>query len=166
MSLKRSRDVYWEDEETLLESIDGGIDLSHLDHPKQRAIREDPSEFRVVIGGRRSGKTTFIGNEAIEVADQFPGETVPYVAPTVGRARDILMPHFRRLQRDHGANLRYNLGEHKVFTPNGGIIQLCGLATMAEVEKGRGGSAPALYIDECGAINADLLKRAVRETYG
>lgn len=158
--------MHWEDEETLLESIDGGIDLSPHDHAVQRAIREDPSEFRVVIGGRRSGKTTFIGNEAVEIADQFPGETIPYVAPTVGRARDVIMPHFRRLQRDHGVELRYNFGEHKIFTPNGGIVQLCGLATEAEVEKGRGGSSPALYIDECGAQKASLLRRAVRETYG
>jgi hypothetical protein len=156
----------WDDLETLLEAVDGGIDLSHLDHLVQRDIREDQNDFRIVIGTRRCGKTRFIAAESLEVADQFPGEVVPYVAPTVGRARDIIMPHFRKLQRDHGVQLTYNLGDHKIFTPNGGCVQLCGLATEAEVEKGRGGSSPALYIDECGAINQRLLQRAVRETYG
>lgn len=154
------------DEETLLEAIDGGIDLQHLYHAKQRALAQDPSTFRVCIGGRRSGKTMLIACEAIEVADQFPGETVAYVAPTVGRARDIIMPHFRRLERLHGLRLTHNLGDHKIFTPSGGCVQLCGLATEAEVEKGRGGSSPALYIDEAGAINQRLLRRAVLETYG
>ncbi len=154
------------DEETLLEAIDGGIDLSRLYHPRQRAVSSDQSTFRALIGGRRSGKTMLIACEAIEVADQFPGEVVSYVAPTVGRARDVIMPHFRRLQRLHGLRLEFNLGEHKVYTPGGGCIQLCGLATEAEVEKGRGGSSPALYIDEAGAINQRLLRRAVLETYG
>jgi hypothetical protein len=153
------------DEEELFSSLEGGIDLSEAYHLKQRALSEDPSNFRVVIGGRRSGKTTLIGSEALEVADQFPGLTVPYVCYTVSRARDILMPQMRKFEQE-GLKLTYNLGDHKIFTPNGGCIQMFGLATTAEVEKGRGGSYPALYIDEAGACNQQLLKRAVLETFG
>lgn len=154
------------DEESVFESIDGDLSFDGLYHAKQRAVHDDPSNFRVVIGGRRSGKSTEIAAESVEVADQFPGLTIPYVGPTVGRARDIMMPAFRKLMSERGVRLDFNLGEHKVFTPGGGCIQLCGLATKAEVEKGRGGSYPALYIDECGAIASHLLQTAVQETYG
>ncbi len=154
------------DEELCFSSIEGGVDLSEDWHLKQRNLGSDMSNFRVVIGGRRSGKTTFIGGEALEIADQFPGLTIPYCCNTVGRARDIMMPQMRKFERDNGVDLSYNLTDHKIFTPNGGCVQLFGLGTTAEVEKGRGGSYPALYIDEAGAINQRILKRAVTETFG
>lgn len=154
------------DEESIFAELEGGIDLAGGWHGKQRAIADDTSQLRVVIGGRRSGKTTFFGGESLQVADQFPGLTVPYVAPTVQRARDVMLPQMRKFQSE-GLPLTYNLGENKIFTPNGGCVQLFGLASMSEVEKGRGGSYPALYIDECGAIvNQLLLQRAVTETFG
>lgn len=154
------------DEETLFADIEGGIDLSGQWHAKQMAVANDTSNLRAIIGGRRSGKTTLVGGEALMVADEFPGLTVPYVGPTVGRARDVIMPQMRKFQ-EQGVQLTYNLGNHQIFTPNGGCVQLFGLATMSEVEKGRGGSYPALYIDECGAIvNQRLLERAVKETFG
>lgn len=156
----------FDDEENIFACIEGDISFNDLYHGLQQRIHDDPSNFRAVIGGRRSGKSTLFGAEAIEIADQFPGLTVPYVAPTVGRARDIMMPVFNRFKATRMPGLEFNLGEHKVFTPNGGCIQLCGLATRAEVEKGRGGSYPALYIDECGAIHSHLLETAVLETYG
>lgn len=155
------------DEESIFAELEGGIDLAEGWHAKQLAIAADPSQMRVVIGGRRSGKTTFFGGESLQIADQFPGLTVPYVAPTVQRARDVMLPQMRKFQNDDGVNLTYNLGENKIFTPNGGCVQLFGLGSMSEVEKGRGGSYPALYIDECGAIvNQMLLQRAVDETFG
>ena len=154
------------DEESIFEDIDGGLDLDPLLHQKQLDIKYDPSVFRAVIGGRRSGKTRFVACEALEVADQFPGLWIPYIATTVGTARDIIMPELQKLQREQDLQLTYHLSEHKIFTPNGGCIKLCGLATEAEVEKGRGPSLPALYIDEGGAHKQRLLQRAIQETWG
>jgi hypothetical protein len=159
-------DHCWEDDETLFESLEGGIALRHIFHEKQRKFTDDQSRFRVVNGGRRSGKSTIIGAEALEVADQFPGTTVPYLANTVGRARDILMPHFEKFISEHDVRLEFLRGEFKIFTPNGGCVQLGGLATISEVEKGRGGSYPALYIDEAGAIGDRLLRPTILETFG
>jgi hypothetical protein len=158
--------VNFNDEESAFECLERAPGISELYHAKQRKFTDDAEQLRCLIGGRRSGKTTVFGGEAIEVADQFPGLTVPYVAPTVGRARDIMMPQMLRFRDKHGIPLEFNLGEYKIYTPNGGCIQLCGLATKAEVEKGRGGSYPALYIDECGAIHSHLLETAVQQTYG
>lgn len=159
-------EIGWEDDETLFEALDGGIALRHTFHVKQRAFTDDRARLRVVNGGRRSGKSTVFGAEAIECADQFPGATVPYLCKTVGRARDILMPHMEKFIAEHSVGLTFHRGEFKIHTPNGGTVQLGGLATIAEVEKGRGGSYPALYIDECGTIGDRLLRPAVLETYG
>jgi len=156
----------WEDDETLFESLDGSIALRHVFHDKQRAFTDDRSTFRVVNGGRRSGKSLVIAAEAIEVADQFPGTQVPYLARTTVRARDTLMPHFEKFISEHGVTLHFERGEFKIWTPNGGCVQLGGLATAAESEKGRGGSYPALYVDECGTIGDRLLVPTVLETYG
>ena len=123
------------DAESIFEDVDGGLDLDPLLHQKQLDIKYDPSVFRAVIGGRRSGKTRFVACEALEVADQFPGLWIPYIATTVGTARDIIMPELQKLQREQDLQLTYHLSEHKIFTPNGGCIKLCGLATEAEVEK-------------------------------
>lgn len=156
----------WEDDESLFEACDGGISLRGLYHPKQIAFTNDQRMMRVCIGGRRSGKSTVFGGEALEVADQFPGTTVPYLANTIGRARDIMMPHMEKFVSEHGVSLEFNRSELKIRTPNGGCVQLGGLATRAEVEKGRGGSYPALYIDEAGAVSEERLRPAVLETYG
>lgn len=152
-------------EEEFFAALEGTLSLSHDFHKKQINFYTDNTQFRVLIGGRRSGKTTVIGAEALEIADQFPGLTVPYIAPTVSRAKDILMPQMRKFE-DQGVKLEYNLGDHKIFTPNGGCIQMFGLGTVSEVEKGRGGSYPAMYIDEAGAQNQALMRKAIVETFG
>lgn len=156
------------DEECILEAAAGGLSLTGHFHKKQRRIYNDPSGFRVVIGGRRSGKTTEFGAEALEIADQFPGgETcVPYLALTITKAMDVMLPQMRKLEREQNIKLGYLLGDGKVITPNGGVIQMGGLNSKHDVEKGRSGSYPMLIIDECGAQRKSLLKRALTETYG
>jgi len=142
------------------------IDLTGHLHAKQLAFRRDPSPIRVVHGTRRSGKSEVLCIEAIEVADQFPGETVPYIMPTIRKGADIVFPKFQELSDRFKLGLRMNRGEYKVFTPGGGIVQLFGLATEPEVEKGRGPRFPMVIVDEAGAQRQDLMKRAVRETFG
>jgi hypothetical protein len=138
---------------------------SHL-HPKQLAVRNDPAWIRVVHGTRRSGKTEGFCVEAIEVADQFPGETVPWILPTIGMGRDIVFPKMEELSERFKLGLHINRGEYKIHTPGGGKIQLFGLATEPEAEKGRGKRFPLVILDECGAQRQDLLKRAVTQTFG
>ncbi len=65
-----------------------------------------------------------------------------------------------------GAKLHVDNGRDQVRTPAGGVVQLGGLSTKAEVEKGRGISSPALYIDECGTIGDARLRPSIMETYG
>jgi hypothetical protein len=156
----------YDDEETLFEGIDNGVDLSHLLAPYQLRVRNDPSTFRALIGPRRCGKTRLMVVEMLELADQFPGCAVPYLALNYGRAKDIVMTEINKLTRLGQVKVDTNFSEHKIFTRNGGCILLGGLSTEPEAEKGRGGSSPGLYVDEAGAINKTLLKRTIVETYG
>lgn len=160
-----SDDQAWEDDETLFEALDSGITLPVQWHEKQRGFQEDPSLARVAIGGRRSGKSTVFIGEACQVADMFPGTVVPYLSQTVGRAKLVILPHIEEFKRE-GAKLHVDNGSDQIRTPNHGIVQLGGLSTKAEVEKGRGISSPALYVDEAGTIGSARLRPAIFETYG
>lgn len=142
------------------------IDLRSHMHGGQLAVRHDTSWIRAVIGTRRSGKTEGFCCEAIEIADQFPGATIPYILPTIGMGRDIIFPKMEELDQRFKLGLKINRGEYKISTPSGGIIQLFGLATTPECEKGRGKKFPLVIIDEAGAQVQKLLKRAVTQTFG
>jgi hypothetical protein len=135
-------------------------------HPKQRRINVDPAWIRTVLGTRRSGKTEEFVMEGLETADQFPGEIIPYVMPTIGRYKDIVYSKAQDLSNQFGLGLRINRSEFKVTTPNGGTLQIFGLATAPDAEKGRGKRFPLVIIDECGAHNQDVLKLAVTQTFG
>ena len=143
------------------------VDLTNHLHAKQLAFRLDPSFWRVLHGTRRSGKTEVMCVEAIEVADMFPGETVPWIMPTIGMGRDIVFPKMEELSVKFDLGLHINRGDFKIHTPSGGVIQLFGLSTKPEAEKGRGKRYPLVIADEGGAYpNQDLLKLALNETFG
>lgn len=142
------------------------IDLTGHLHAKQLAFRQDPSFVRAIHGTRRSGKTEVLCVEALEVADQFPGETVPYIMPTIGMGRDIIFPKMEELSDKFGLGLHINRGEYKILTPGGGKVQLFGLSTAPEAEKGRGKRYPLVIADEAGSQVQDYLKRAITQTFG
>jgi len=155
-----------EDWQDCFSEFEPRFDLSAHRHAKQHAISIDPAWIRAVLGTRRSGKTEEFCLEALEVADQFPGETVPYVMPTIGRGRDVVFPKMEELSKAFKLGLHINRSEFKIFTPAGGIVQLYGLATRPDAEKGRGGRFPLVIFDECGAQPQDTLKLAVTQTFG
>lgn len=143
-----------------------GIDLSSHLHQKQAIVRADPAWVRAVLGTRRSGKTEGFCCEGLEVAEMFPGCQIPYILPTIGMGQDIVWPKVEELDERFKLGLRYNRAEYKVFTPSGGCLQLFGLSTKPEAEKGRGKKYPLVIFDECGAHNQELLQRSVTQTFG
>lgn len=68
-------------------------------HPKQKLVASDRHRFRVVDAGRRWGKDVLGIEEAIGVGIARPGSRIPYFAPTIQSARDIVwLPLKQRLQ--------------------------------------------------------------------
>lgn len=65
--------------------------------PRQHDVFKDPSRFRVVIAGRRSGKTHEVGVEIATTAAEHAGRRVWYIAPTYRQARDIAWGTFKAM---------------------------------------------------------------------
>lgn len=151
-----------------LEFYEFGDELALADqlYPHQRRIYNDPSRFRGVLGTRRAGKTELDAAEVIAQAEAFPGETIPFVGPTLGKARGILWPILDRVKARTGMKLDYARQGSVCHTPRGGRIELGGLATIAEVEKGRGQRYPLVVFTESGWIPSKNFERALKETYG
>ncbi len=159
-------DSWIEDWEDSFSEFHPRFDLSSHLHAKQLAVRMDPAWIRAVLGTRRSGKTEGFCVEALDVADQFPGETVPYIMPTIGMGRDIIFPKMQDLSQRFNLGLHINRSEFKIFTPSGGVVQLFGLATKPDAEKGRGKRYPLVIVDEAGSQGQDVLKLAITQTFG
>ena len=63
--------------------------------PAQRQIANDLHRFRVVVCGRKFGKTTLTSVELIGKAVKSGGKRVMYVAPTLGDARRLMWDRLR-----------------------------------------------------------------------
>ena len=63
--------------------------------PAQRQIASDLHRFRVVVCGRKFGKTTLTSVELIGKAVKSGGKRVMYVAPTLGDARRLMWDRLR-----------------------------------------------------------------------
>lgn len=90
-----------------------------------------------------------------------PDAMTAYVAPTITRAHEILVPVLRTLKRDVG--LQWTQVGSEIMFPNGGRVRLMGMSNIAEVQKLRGEDLLAAYFDECGVPKSEVLKTAVLE---
>lgn len=125
----------------------------------QSRFRKDTAALISYLAGRRHGKTEGV---AVRIATYArPGAMTAYVAPTITRAHEILVPVLRTLEREVG--LRFDLTGSLVTFPNGGQVRLMGMSNIAEVQKLRGEDLLAAYFDECGVPKSEVLKTAVLE---
>src|SRR3990167_9489693 len=65
------------------------IELQFFPHKNQQTIRDREARFKVVVAGRRFGKTIFAINELIRIALERPNSRNYYVAPTYRQAKEI-----------------------------------------------------------------------------
>jgi len=65
------------------------IESKFLPHENQQLIRDSQARFKVVVAGRRFGKTVFAINELINRAIEKPNSKVWYVGPTYRQAKEI-----------------------------------------------------------------------------
>lgn len=127
--------------------------------PKQRAIELDRADVRVVCGGRQWGKTTWSG--VGHARNALPAVTNLALAPTITKGMDLLWPMCERLNREHDARLELKRGDHQIWMPNGGRVQILGLSTLAEAEKIRGFVPGMVTFEECGTYRDELLQFAI-----
>lgn len=65
------------------------INLPYTPTQMQSEVHADGSEFKVVVFGRRSGKSVLLLNEALTICLEKPNARVWIIAPTFGQAKDI-----------------------------------------------------------------------------
>lgn len=105
-------------------------------HPGQAAVSRSPKRFRVIVAGRRWGKTHFSGTELVRAAVKKPKSLVWYVAPSYTMAKDIMWDKLvesipKRLVK------KKNETKMQIRLINGSLIQLLG-ADNPDSLRGRG----------------------------
>lgn len=134
------------------------VELSYHPHPAQLEIHKNRSRFRVVVCGRRFGKTTLAANELIVAALKYPGSLNWYVAPTYRQAKQIAWEILQKYCPAE-AVAKKNEAELSLTLYNGSKIELKGADSPDSL---RGVGVNFLVVDEVASIrNWDWLWQEV-----
>jgi len=108
-------------------------------HPNQLKLLKDQSRFKVIVCGRRFGKTTYAVNTLIKQALLTPDGLFWYVAPTYKQAKNIAWTMLQRSLRQLPEELVHKVNESELFVEigNGSRIAIKG-ADNADSLRGTG----------------------------
>lgn len=126
----------------------------------QQTIVEAPQRFKVVIAGRRFGKTHLSIRELCYNA-RLPDRTVWYVAPTYRQAKMITWKKLRNKLNDLKWAKKINETELSIELKNGSTISLKGADNYDSL---RGIGLDFLVIDEFADVDAEAWYETLRPT--
>ncbi len=126
--------------------------------PVQRRVIEDPHDLICISVPRRGGKTTVEATAHSRTCLMYDGAVCYYGAVTAQRAKDILWPELKRLEKEHGFKSLFKELEKVVVFDNGSLIKLIGCDTLKEIEKQRGVAFHRFTLDETASIAPSLVK--------
>lgn len=141
---------------------DGRLTRSLALHSLQKEVFRDRHRFRVIVAGRRWGKSQLSKIEIIWASMSKPGQLVWYVAPTYAQARDIMWKDLkasipRTLIRPNGINET----RMEIQLINGSTIQLKGADNPESL---RGVGLNFVVIDECQDIKKETWETVLQPT--
>lgn len=127
-------------------------------HPGQQAIADHPARFKVVMSGRRYGKTALGIREVQDAA--LAGWPVGWFAPTYRYALEVWRELVDRLRP---VTARSNDQERRIELVTGGVIEVW---TLDGPDPGLGRKYALVVIDEAGIVPELLLiwQQAIRPT--
>ena len=125
--------------------------------PWQTKVFEDPTRFKVVAAGRRTGKSRLAAWMLIINALQSDRGHVFYVAPTQGQARDIMWQTL--LELGHEVITGSHINNLQLKLVNGATITLKG---ADRPETMRGVSLKFLVMDEYADMKPDVWEQVLR----
>ena len=125
--------------------------------PWQQEVWNDPTRFKVVAAGRRTGKSRLAAWLLIINALQADKGHVFYVAPTQGQARDIMWQSL--LELGHPVIAGSHINNLQVKLVNGATISLKG---ADRPETMRGVSLKFLVMDEYADMKPDVWEQILR----
>ena len=133
-------------------------DLNFAMLPWQKTVLSDPHRFKVVVAGRRCGKSRMAAVTLIIEALQCPkGSAVLYVAPTLGQAKQIIWDVLLDLGREVIASS--NVNNQDIMTVNGARIYVRGADRPDTL---RGVSLTYAVIDEYADIKPQVWDTIIR----
>lgn len=127
------------------ESIVNGL------HDVQRAVYEDPSQYRAVCASRRGGKTHLIVSLiTLDLIDCDREVWVLYIAQTSQIGKELIFQELIAMNEKY--DLGWEIKEHPsvlITTPVGGKFRIVGLDDVSALGKIRGKKYKGVYADEC-----------------
>jgi hypothetical protein len=128
--------------------------------PAQKTVSEDATRFRVVVAGRRFGKTHLSVRELCWHARE-PNKEVWYIAPTYKMARQIVWRKLKNRLQDLNWITKTNETELSITLRNGSIISLKGADNYDSL---RGVGLDFIVLDEFADIDPLAWYETLRPT--
>ena len=124
----------------------------------QGEVFNSPTRFRVLVAGRRFGKSYLSCIELIKAAIKRPGETYFYCAPTYRMAKDIAWKEIKRLVPREWIKSK-NETDLKIELINDSLIELKGTENAMAL---RGRSLAGVVLDEAAFMDAEVWFEVIR----
>ena len=126
----------------------------------QKSIAESPSRFRVVVAGRRFGKTHLAIRELCYHAKE-PNKEVWYVAPTYRQSKQIVWRKLKNKLQDLRWAKKINEAELTITLKNNSVISLKGADNADSL---RGVGLDFMVMDEFADISEEAWFEVLRPT--
>ena len=124
----------------------------------QGEVFNSESRFRVLVAGRRFGKSYLSCIELLKAAISRPGETYFYCAPTYRMAKDIAWKEIKRLVPNEWIKNK-NESDLKIELINDSTIELKGTENAMAL---RGRSLAGVVLDEAAFMDSEVWVEVIR----
>lgn len=132
----------------------------------QKTVSDNPARFKVIVAGRRWGKSHLSMNEMAKFA-RFPNKKIFYVAPTYRQAKQILWDDLKSKMIKCRWAMKINESDLTITLVNGSKIHL---RSADNADSLRGISIDFLVMDECAMIDhktwTEVLRPALSDRQG
>lgn len=126
----------------------------------QHAISNDNNRFRVVVAGRRFGKSYLSINEIAKFA-RLPNQKVLYVAPTYRQAKTVIWDDLKEMLYAVNWIKKVNESDLSILLVNGSKISI---RSSDNKDALRGAKYNFIVLDECADMDPDTFYTVLRPT--
>ena len=134
--------------------------------PPQKSISSDRNRFRVVVAGRRFGKSFLSINEIAKFARK-PNQRCLYVAPTYRQAKTVIWDDLKEMLYKVNWIKKVNESDLSILLVNGSKISI---RSSDNKDALRGAKYNFIVLDECSDMDPDtfytVLRPALSDTKG
>lgn len=126
----------------------------------QKEIINDENRFKIIISGRRSGKT-MCAIASLAKYSRYPNKKCMYIAPSYRMAKQIAWEDLKALLKDRNWAKKINESELTITLINGSIIMLRSADNPDSI---RGIGLDYVVLDEAADITEDAWRAVIRPT--